>query len=1024
MDEHSRIKEIRGFVSVFLKNLRWTFLAFVLGWLFVSLLNLIPKDSLQVIRQTYPLSTPLYLFYIVILVLIYNVYNPSEKLFVRFKNNYELEKPPFTYVHGITVFLISSILLSFIFIIKPYIVAFIFIPFVAFLIACFFKTPKTQQAQSDEEHSQRKKDDNASLFHDDPIRSPDEDTFGRDTFVNDIYKQITKYSSCSSYVFGILGTWGTGKTSVLNLLRYKLTSNAKDNENEKIMVLDFDPWDFSPKVNLINAFYERLYKALNQEYLLSGIKNTFKNYLKIISPGLKLHSFGMTVNLNYQSPEAIKKEIEMCLRNIGKKVVIFIDDIDRLDKERILQVFEIVKRSANLNKTIFILSFDVDIVSRIVDGNFVNGKSFIEKIIQSPINLPAIEQVTIKNYVFGNLELLFNKIKIDQKEINGFKNEVLPGNFKEFYKSYGERLFSTLRHAIRYLNAINITLPAIKDEVNLHDFLLLELIRIFYPDVYDDIWNNQSLFITPSIEFEPSLRILYATEPTYRKDLHDKIKTYLDRIKNNYEQNKYEILEYLLKTLFPLVKIASSDDTTSHSITNQDRIAKRIFVPEVFPKYFMLKVPHDEIPDKEIKTLIDKWDEQGTDADTVKNDLLSYKENQQLSKLFEKLSEFKYTLNNTAAERVIEVLYKNIDEFVDEDLSGTKIVVISHLIIYLINDNISSDRVEQIILDLIKDTPSIPLAESVITFCKTESSGGNLFTIYANIHINELEKAFLSKLHHELIEDRKNIFNKYPDYWPFILMQWAKINDHEKANMNDYVVSLIDNNPNYLGKLITLLNRENSSKAIFDSKKLYDSCKKVSSNTTLTQESKNAIASFIKDYKNTETTRIKEIREQSDKDKYNKLDNEIEKYLIEKKYKEALDALDKLSELQAESVRDLSEQRIAQIHCRKWKCLLELSLNNYNPLKEYFDRANDIANDENSINNLINSSYPTVNDQPNFQIYYCLFYFLKWHFSEQQEEKENIKSSFLLHYALIAEKGEQNIKELAEELKKKMGIPD
>jgi len=820
-----------------------------------------------------------------------------------------------------------------------------------------------------------------------------------------------------------LGTWGTGKTSVLNLLRYKLTSNAKDNENEKIMVLDFDPWDFYPKVNLINAFYERLYKALNQEYLLSGIKNTFKNYLKIISPGLKLHSFGMTVNLNYQSPEAIKKEIEMCLRNIGKKVVIFIDDIDRLDKERILQVFEIVKRFANLNKTIFILSFDVDIVSRIVDGNFVNGKSFIEKIIQNPINLPAIEQVTIKNYVFGNLELLFNKIKIDQKEINGFKNEVLPCNFKEFYKSYGERLFSTLRHAIRYLNAINITLPAIKDEVNLHDFLLLELIRIFYPDVYDDIWNNQSLFIIPS---EPFLKILYATEPTYRKDLHDKIKTYLDRIKNNYEQNKYEILEYLLKTLFPLVKIASSDDTTSHSITNQDRIAKRIFVPEVFPKYFMLKVPHDEIPDKEIKTLIDKWNEQGTDADTVKNDLLSYKENQQLSKLFEKLSEFKYTLNNTAAKRVIEVLYKNIDEFVDETNYETSIKGISFLIIYIVNDRILASEIEGLLLDLIKNTTSVPLATSILLLCKKMNTQSNLYNISTDII--KLNNMFADRLNIELIEKNKNILKEYSknNYWLSILKVWASISSSTKQNMNNYIFSLIKKNPNYLESIVSTIMGDDELRQYIDESKLYEYCKKALSNSDSDIPKKIVIENYIRAYENAQLQSTKGIKEQSQKNRYNQLRSEAEKSFNEGKFNEALEKLEESSRI-AETLSNgstINQVQKTQTKLNKWICLLELALNKYSPLPEYFKRALSIANDENSIKNLIDSSYPGVNDQPNFQIYYCLFYFLKWHFSEQQEEEENIKSSFLLHYALIADKGEQNIKERAEELKRKMGIPD
>jgi predicted KAP-like P-loop ATPase len=1007
MDAQSKIKGIPDTFGVFFKNLRWKLFAIVLGLLFALLLNLIPKESLQKIIQKYPWSTPLYLFYIVILVLIYNVYSPSEKLFVRYKNNSKLGEPPFTYVHGIVVFLISSILLSFIFI-KLYILALIFIPFIGFLIACFFKTSKAQKEHLEEDCSQREKDDDTSLLPDDPIRSPDEDVFGRENFVKDIYKQIIGYPFENSYVFGLFGAWGTGKTSVLNLLRYKL--KAEDNKN--IIVFDFDPWGFSPEVNLIHAFYENLYKALNQEYLLSGIKNTFNNYLKIISPGLKLHGFGMTINLNYPSPEAIKSEIELCLKNIGKKIVILVDDIDRLDKERIFQVFEIVKRSANLNKTIFVMSFDVDIVSEIFDAQSTNGKSFIDKIIQNPVNLPAIEQSTIKDYVLEKLNLLFNKLQIDQHGLDGL------GNFREFYKSHVIKLFSTFRHAIRYLNAVNITLPAIKDEVNLDDFLLLELIRIFYPNIYDDIWNNQSLFIIPSIEFKASLSILYGIDPSYRKQTHDKTMSYLSRIKGI---KNYETLEYLLTTLFPLVENALSNST--NTISDQDRNNKRIFVPEVFPIYFMLKVASGEIPDKKIKALIAKWNEQSTDAETIKNDLLAYKneQNPQLHKLLKKLY-FKNTINNTAAEKIVKVLYKDIDAFVNEDFFETRMTGISNLIIYIINDKISSDKVEQIILDLIKHTPSIPLATSVITFCKTEPNG-NLYTVYRSIQKNELEKVFSDKLQAEFIQSKEDIFEKYPYYLQSILPPWAIISDQDKALMHQYVFSLINKNPNYLGELITWLNRDTSFKRVFDNKALYDQCKKISDNDKLDQKSKNAIADFIKDYKNTETKRIKEIQEQSNKDKYNKLDNETEVYFGQGKYKEAFDMLEELSRLQSNFAVSLPPQKTDQISCRKWQCLLELSLNNYNLLKEYFDRANAIANDENSIKNLINTSYPAVNDQPNFQIYYCLFYFLKWQFSNPAE-KEGIKSLFDVHYQRIKPSTDNKVIQRADELKEKMDIPN
>ena len=1002
-------------IKVLIKNCSWAILSMIGGGFFASLINLVPEKGISDIIHNHPWSITLYLFYIFILILIYAIYKPSEKLFARYKNNFDLKEPPFTFVEGVSVILITSIIASFAFHIKLFLITLIFSPLFVFLGVLLCKAPEVKEGQSDKGCTQQNnKDDASALLPDEPIRCPNDDNFGRDKFVEDIYNQIIKYPFDNSYVFGLFGTWGEGKTSVLNLLRIKLLSR-EDRKNEvnnqadknkkhipdvgKLIVLDFDPWGFSPQVNLINAFYENLYKALNQKYILNGIKSTLNKYLNIISPAFKLHGFGLSLNLNNQSPEAMKNEIERCLKNIGKKIVIIIDDIDRLDKERILQVFEIVKRSANLKNTIFVMSFDVAQVSRLIDDEHQVGKSSIDKIVQNPINLPAIEQATLEDFIFKELNSLFYKIQINQTDIDNFNNAAF-GNFKQFYRLYGAKLFSTLRHAIRYINAITITLPAIKDEVNVQDFLLLELIRIFYPGVYNDIWENRSLFSIPSIEENISLNYLYNSEFNYRKQLHDSIKAHLSKIKNN--KDNFEVIEYLLKLLFPLVENALSNGTnTLDPNFDHYRPAKRIFIPEIFPKYFILKVPSNEIPDKTIEDLLIKWNQQNTNTEDVKNDILAYKDEKkpQVHKLFKKLLDFIYKISNDAANKVITTLYSNINSFVDEAQWETTIRGISDIIIHIINYRIPSNEIENLLLDLIKNTPSIHLATSIMSFCRTNDTQGNLNNIYTNTNETKLNVTFADRLNEEFRIKKKDIFkeDKQDYYLPTVLTIWGSIDGSTKQQMNDYIFSLIKNNPSYLIKIVSIVNDNwaKELKKLINEVELYEKCKKFSNDQIFNTVEKSTIERYIKDYER-EQARVKEgVQQKLFSNRNSQSISQADFHFSKSEYKQALDKYEEALQL-ADQVNTIQSDDKDQIEYKIWQCLLELSLNNYKPVQDYFDKAYNRAGNDNAISALSKK----YTGQHVVELYFCLFYFLKWHFSKP-EEKKNAKSSFLLHYLLI-----------------------
>lgn len=330
-------------------------------------------------------------------------------------------------------------------------------------------------------------------YADDPITSDDQDLLGRIPFVDRLLNQILSLPSPNSFVFGLHGTWGDGKTSVLKLLQQRL---AKD---ENVITIAFNPWYFADQTALVQAFYGALEKELQTRYILSGLHRTIKRYKDLLTSGLRYLGVQLPVK---DDPERLRSELESWIYRINCRLVIIIDDIDRLQPDEMLAVFKLPRLSARLPNTLFLLSFDNLVVSETLKNQKVEAE-FLDKIIQKPVPLPRPEQRDIDRFLFfsdpigpeahrSGIDRLLDELQTDSR-----KRKVFDEEMELFYQTCLRRLFRTIRQAKRYLNVLRATLPPIVDEVNLFDFFLLEALQVFFPKIYKDIWNNPWVYLPP-----------------------------------------------------------------------------------------------------------------------------------------------------------------------------------------------------------------------------------------------------------------------------------------------------------------------------------------------------------------------------------------------------------------------------------------------------------------------------------------------------------------------------------------------
>ena len=196
---------------------------------------------------------------------------------------------------------------------------------------------------------------------DSPVHKASEDRFSRWSFAERIADVISSRKDPDSITIGLYGTWGEGKTSVLNFIEESI------NEKGTVITVRFNPWLFGNVESLLLGFFDILAEALDTKLITTGEK--LKDILKKTAPGIAsvagVQGLGEAVGAFLHGPDIIqlRNRIEKELEKSKRRILVMIDDVDRLEKSEIQALFKLVKLVADFKYTAYILAFDKDVVA-------------------------------------------------------------------------------------------------------------------------------------------------------------------------------------------------------------------------------------------------------------------------------------------------------------------------------------------------------------------------------------------------------------------------------------------------------------------------------------------------------------------------------------------------------------------------------------------------------------------------------------------------------------------------------------
>ncbi len=412
-----------------------------------------------------------------------------------------------------------------------------------------------------------------------PKSDPKDDYFGYAKFANNISKSTLGINvKDRGIVIGLCGPWGSGKTTLLNFIKYYLKKDCP-----YAIIVDFNPWWFSEKSSITEHFFKELLANLpgNSFRSLVNLIKSFSNKLSSSDiPYVKTVSSFINKDASIIS---FKLQITNILNKFSRKIIFFIDDVDRLSSNQIVELFQTIKSIADFPNIIYVTAFDKTVVekalSKVQDND---GSKYLEKTIQVIFDIPIPETLTLSRLLYKTLDtLLTEKGVIFNKYHWGSINSAVCSFFK------------TPRDIVRFLNPIFFTFHVISKEVDFVDFIGIEALRIFRNSIYTMIRERKHYFIEEPFQGERG-----------RLEYQHFFDNFLSKLEK--DELKDSIISIIVN-LFPETRVfIKSNAAISGDLPKKEwRKNNRICNKDVFPVYFKYDISFGLISKSDIYKMFD-----------------------------------------------------------------------------------------------------------------------------------------------------------------------------------------------------------------------------------------------------------------------------------------------------------------------------------------------------------------------------------------------------------------------------------
>lgn len=421
---------------------------------------------------------------------------------------------------------------------------------------------------------------NSNLQSDAPISNDREDVLNRYAFSRRVAEGIKSVPKDSGFVISLEGIWGYGKTSALNLIEHAISQWPL---NERPIVFRFNPWTIGSSETLVQTFLIQLAIVLEQSDQddenapAIGRLLDYSKLVMLLKASTRTDpwsTIGKKILASARSSESTsiktldlarhREAVISALLNLQRKVLIFVDDIDRLPPEEVFEIFRLVKAVGDFPNMTFVLCFDFNYVVSALDQHGISSPhSYLDKIVQTRLHLPKIDRddlLKIFNFEYDTLSEDARKPHFPRQQ----------ERLSEIYYMALRQLFDTPRDIKRLFNRLRFTEPGCRGEVNIADLIGMEALALLAPTVYEHIKANPAAYIGRDFG---RMMVLKSAQDVVK--LHEEDRAQALNKTPSYRQKS---IKNLLELLFPLISdhdrwTSSEPGRTNGLVSTPDRLA-------------------------------------------------------------------------------------------------------------------------------------------------------------------------------------------------------------------------------------------------------------------------------------------------------------------------------------------------------------------------------------------------------------------------------------------------------------------
>jgi hypothetical protein len=329
---------------------------------------------------------------------------------------------------------------------------------------------------------------------DEEIGGEQEDLLANKAQAKSFAETILASGAHPGLIFGVDGPWGVGKTSFINL-----AERCWEKAEDRVIVCRFEPLRYASEPDLADRLIRDLSAAIQRKAFAPEFRPAASRYSRLIKGKADVSFLGFKLSLepSEETIDELLDDIDEVLRRIGRRVIIVIDDLDRLDAKTTNSVLFAARRTFKLSQATYVLCYDTEVLA----GSNEEGsraREFLEKFVTVKLSL-FIDSSRIRDFLRRDWQRSENQLDSIPSDtmlkLGAVLNElanILDGPLAAKYLP----LVGDLRKVKRFVNAMLLMQIEKSDlgrtDFNKRDLINLILLNLNYPGLFRRIYAEET----------------------------------------------------------------------------------------------------------------------------------------------------------------------------------------------------------------------------------------------------------------------------------------------------------------------------------------------------------------------------------------------------------------------------------------------------------------------------------------------------------------------------------------------------